>query len=1213
MQPLHTTRLKRARVNQPRERWRLLGFAALMLLSGMGLDGIGGAPRLPDGPPRPDQLVGILGGSTLPAQALALVLVDLAWLMWGWIVASMGLELLVMAAEALAQGAAWALLLRRFVDRLSFPLARRAVAAAFAVQILSRGVPLAAAQPLTPADVALVAEADRQSTPVAGVAAADTVAEPAVATYSVQAGDTLWSIAQQAYGNGAAYRRLVDANVGRRMSDGHVFGAQGVIRPGWELVVPDPDLRLRIEDVDGQRWYTVEAGDTLSGVAAEILGDDAQWRALFELNRGAASSDGKHLLTNPHVIWPGLRLRLPPTSTGSIEEVEPVASDLVAASTASLLSAQSVEASIALPDDQSKLPPQAQIDPPSLVRMLQVAEPIALEPAGHLEPVPSSVASDAESSPADQEGTLPEPPRLHAIALAPAAIGGLGVVAMAGIALGARRRRRLRPLPHQPESEVVVEGGFAEAQLAPDFTRGLHGADLDPVVAIVEHLQQFLDEHNLTHVKIAALRHGRSATTLTLSAGLAEQTILIDLAATFAARLEAESEVWVSPDQDVMYRLRRVRKTRLLPAADATAQSPCLVPLGVLYDRQEYLATCTSLGHVLIASLPGHGADTIVTSLVATLTARRSPEQLRVWIIAHPRGLAAPVFDFPHVVRTVDPGDDGGLSLAAEDLQAELDRRAPDEAGADLVVVVPELASLGDQAARFELLASRSASLGVRFIAATSSPEEAMRSPLLSHFGTRMVLRMENDEASVALLGVADAAFLGGGGRLLLRLDGREPVELYGYHVATEHLERLVRVMRSAYPSGPGAPPTPVPPMPATRPQDYQALTEHTPQPESSAPPRPQSVAGPAGAAGCPSGPGAPPEPVPPLPATPQDDQALAEHAPKAESYELPSLQFVAGSNGAVAESARSSGPLPEPVARATPDSSESAQTLADDGPPIRVICFGGPRVLCAGEQVWPRRSGGEAKPWEFLLYLACQPAAGVSSEDAVEALWPEDEEAADAAHRFRQLRYRLRHALATVSGAPASDGICLDRGTLRVDPTIVYSDAQEFLELVRRARISPGPGAIPHLERARNLYQGDLLEGPDARRYAWLDERADSGVTLREHFRRQFEQTSTRLAELYASSGDLEASIDLYRELTEIDASDERLWRALFRLHADRGDRLALVREERRLRAALRYLAAEMDDAGSSQIENPSRETLQEYQRLLASLQDREREATAV
>jgi DNA-binding SARP family transcriptional activator len=283
-------------------------------------------------------------------------------------------------------------------------------------------------------------------------------------------------------------------------------------------------------------------------------------------------------------------------------------------------------------------------------------------------------------------------------------------------------------------------------------------------------------------------------------------------------------------------------------------------------------------------------------------------------------------------------------------------------------------------------------------------------------------------------------------------------------------------------------------------------------------------------------------------------------------------------------------------------------------GPPIEVICFGGPRVLCAGQQVWPRVAGGEVKPWEFLLYLACQPADGVSSEDAVAALWPEDEEAENAPHRFRQLRYRLRHMLLDVPGAPETDGICLDRrGILRLDPGLVRSDAQEFLELVRKARISAGVGAIPHLEGARALYMGDLLDGRDARRYTWLDERDDSGVTLREHFRRQFQQASTRLAELYADSGELDAALGVFGELTELDPGDERLWRALFRLHADRGDRLALVRAEQRMREALHELAAEMDEADNAQLEEPSAEILEEYQRLLASLGDSERQPAAV
>jgi DNA-binding SARP family transcriptional activator len=199
------------------------------------------------------------------------------------------------------------------------------------------------------------------------------------------------------------------------------------------------------------------------------------------------------------------------------------------------------------------------------------------------------------------------------------------------------------------------------------------------------------------------------------------------------------------------------------------------------------------------------------------------------------------------------------------------------------------------------------------------------------------------------------------------------------------------------------------------------------------------------------------------------------------------------------------------------------------------------------------------------------------------------------------------------VPGAPETDGICLDRGTLRLDPGLVHSDAQEFLTLARNARITPGPSAMPLCEQARALFIGDLLEGPDARRYAWVQERDDSGVTLREHFRRLFQQTSTKLAELYAEAGDIGASIELYRELTEIDPGDERLWRALFRLHAQRGDRTALMRAEQHMREALRDGAAEPENSSTPQIEDPSRETIQEYERLLATLREPEREPATV
>jgi DNA-binding SARP family transcriptional activator len=256
---------------------------------------------------------------------------------------------------------------------------------------------------------------------------------------------------------------------------------------------------------------------------------------------------------------------------------------------------------------------------------------------------------------------------------------------------------------------------------------------------------------------------------------------------------------------------------------------------------------------------------------------------------------------------------------------------------------------------------------------------------------------------------------------------------------------------------------------------------------------------------------------------------------------------------------------------------------------------------------VWPR-GGGDAKPWELLLFLACQPAEGASRDAVVQAIWPDSEPAEDIPHRFRQLRYRLRRHLQEVPGAPDTDGIYLDKRGLRLDPGLVYSDACEFLTRVRTARISSNSAdMIEPFEQARALYVGDLLDGPDARRYAWLDERDDSGVTLREHFRRVFQNASARLAEAYAECDQVEPSIELYRELVELDPADERLWVALFRLHARRGDTPGLEGEFRRMQAALREVAEDLDLSDGHRADEPGLETINEYRRLLASLRDLE------
>jgi DNA-binding SARP family transcriptional activator len=307
-------------------------------------------------------------------------------------------------------------------------------------------------------------------------------------------------------------------------------------------------------------------------------------------------------------------------------------------------------------------------------------------------------------------------------------------------------------------------------------------------------------------------------------------------------------------------------------------------------------------------------------------------------------------------------------------------------------------------------------------------------------------------------------------------------------------------------------------------------------------------------------------------------------------------------------KSTESSPPLAA-VATQSEDESASVVALEQRQPPVQVFCFGRPHVLCNGRQVWPLLGSGDAKPWELLVHLACQPAEGISREAVTQALWHDMELKGDGSHRLRQLRYRLRHHLQQVPGASERDGICCDRDMLRLDPGVVWSDVQQFVALVRSARTNPGPDVIQHLERARALYTGELLEGPEVRRYRWIDERDQSGVTLREYLRELLQKASERLAERYAEVGDLSASIDLYRELTEVDPAYERLWLALFRLHARRGDRDALIAEEQRLRQMLRDLADQLGAPAAAEITEPSQEVVWEFHRLLSDLR-RAREA---
>ncbi len=88
--------------------------------------------------------------------------------------------------------------------------------------------------------------------------------------------------------------------------------------------VPPPTPRPRaVAPAAPTAEYVVQPGDTLAGIAARLLGDESRWREVFEANRGVARLDDRRVLSNPNIIWPGLRLQLPGGDAASAPRPDP--------------------------------------------------------------------------------------------------------------------------------------------------------------------------------------------------------------------------------------------------------------------------------------------------------------------------------------------------------------------------------------------------------------------------------------------------------------------------------------------------------------------------------------------------------------------------------------------------------------------------------------------------------------------------------------------------------------------------------------------------------------------------------------------------------------------------------------------------------------------------------------------------------------------------
>jgi hypothetical protein len=117
------------------------------------------------------------------------------------------------------------------------------------------------------------------------VADAAPSATPSIITVIVQAGDSVWAIAErEAHGrdvDGLA-QQIVERNLGRTMPDGRTFTTPALILPGWQLEVPAVDGAAVPMQAPTGEVHVVEPGDSYWEIAEEQLGERASAAEVHE-------------------------------------------------------------------------------------------------------------------------------------------------------------------------------------------------------------------------------------------------------------------------------------------------------------------------------------------------------------------------------------------------------------------------------------------------------------------------------------------------------------------------------------------------------------------------------------------------------------------------------------------------------------------------------------------------------------------------------------------------------------------------------------------------------------------------------------------------------------------------------------------------------------------------------------------------------------------
>ncbi|WP_146202657.1 LysM peptidoglycan-binding domain-containing protein [Branchiibius hedensis] len=181
----------------------------------------------------------------------------------------------------------------------------------------------ASAATLPTAQVSTVSATAQPGTSTLAAPAPSSKASPARASapttkHTVQPGETLWSIARDHLGAGERYTEIAALN------HDLLGGRPGFLKTGWVLNVPAPPAPISstTSPAPAEHTVTVQAGQTLSGIAQKELGNPNRFSEIADASKNITQPGGLHL-TNPNRINAGWTLVIPQPSRSTTPRRNP--------------------------------------------------------------------------------------------------------------------------------------------------------------------------------------------------------------------------------------------------------------------------------------------------------------------------------------------------------------------------------------------------------------------------------------------------------------------------------------------------------------------------------------------------------------------------------------------------------------------------------------------------------------------------------------------------------------------------------------------------------------------------------------------------------------------------------------------------------------------------------------------------------------------------